>query len=331
MHKGGSEAVTEKAEDGRGRSADWPSEIPARGWKDIFWRVWAEIGKDRIMLIAAGATFYLLLALFPALTAFVSTYGFFADPSTVVDHINMLGSLMPAEALGIIQQQLESLASQGSSALSFGVIFGLLFAYWSANSGVKTLFEALNIAYEENEKRSFIKLNLVAFAFTLGAVVTAILLISAVGIVPIVFEFLHLGAFSEALLGALRWLVLVILIWTGISLLYRYGPSRERAKWRWLNWGSVLATLVWLIASFAFSLYLRNFANYEATYGSLGAVIGLMMWTWISLIILIVGAEVNAEIEHQTAMDSTTGKSQPMGKRGAVMADTVGRPASKED
>jgi membrane protein len=319
-------------EDGtsRGRSADWPSQIPFAGWKDIFWRVYADIMEDRILLVAAGATFYLLLALFPALTAFVSLYGFFADPASVAQHVNTLGMMLPSGGVEIVQEQLENLATQDSGALSFGFVLGFLFAFWSANNGVKTLFEALNIAYDESEKRSFIRLNLTAFAFTMGAMVTAIMLIAAVGLVPLILSFLNIGQFAEALLATLRWLVLLLLIAVGISLLYRYGPSRAPAKWRWISWGSAFATLVWLAASAGFSYYLQNFGNYEAVYGSLGAAIGFMMWTWISVTILIVGAELNAEMEHQTARDSTTGKPQPIGKRGAVMADTVGQSAEQQ-
>jgi membrane protein len=320
----------EQNRDERGRDAEWPSQIPLKGWKDIAWRLWRELNEDRVLLIAAGATFYLLLALFPALTAFVSTYGFFADPVVVAEHVATLGALLPAGGLEIIQERLESLATQESGALSIGFVGGFLFAYWSANNGVKTLFEALNVAYEETEKRSFLRLNLIALAFTLGAMVTAVVLISAVALLPIVINLLYLGAFTEALLGALRWVIMLIVIAVGISILYRFGPSRARAKWRWINWGSGFATIVWVVTSIGFSYYLQNFANYEATYGSLGAVIGFMMWTWISVIILIVGAQINAEMEHQTARDSTTGSAEPMGSRGAVVADTLGDVADPE-
>jgi membrane protein len=292
---------------------------------DIAWRLWAEINQDRVLLIAAGATFYLLLALFPAMTAFISTYGMFADPVEVATQLTSLSDILPGNVLAIMTDRLQSLASQEPGALSVGFVGGLLFAYWSANNGVKTLFEALNVAYEETEKRSFIRLNLIAFAFTIGAMMTAVVLIAAVGLVPLIIQALRLGFLAEALLAVLRWLLLLVLVSVGISLLYRYGPSRRHAKLRWISWGSGFATIVWLIASIGFSWYLQNFSNYEAVYGSLGAVIGFMMWTWISVIILIVGAEINAEVEHQTARDSTVGPDKPMGRRGAVMADTIGR------
>jgi membrane protein len=312
--------------DGRGRDANRPSEITVLGWKDIFWRLWEQFNKDRILLVAAGATFYMLLALFPALTAFVSIYGFVADPATVADHVAHLGGLLPREGLDIIQGQLQSLARQNNDSLSIGFFVGFLVALWSANSGIKTVFDAMNIAYEEDEKRGFFHLNLLSLSFTVGVLLIGIAMILAVGIIPALLALLNLDAWAEILISVARWPILMLAIIMGISLVYRFGPSREKAKWRWLTWGAVLATLVWVGASWLFSFYLQNFADYNATYGSLGAVIGLMMWTWISVIILIVGAAINAEMEHQTARDTTTGDPLPMGERGAYMADTLGRP-----
>ncbi len=312
------------AEPGRGRDATKPTDIPARGWLDIAWRLWTEITGDRILLIAAGATFYLLLALFPALAAFVSLYGFVADPKTIADHIAFLGGVLPTGGLDLIRNQLNSLASQSTSALSWGFISGLVIALWSANSGIKSLFDGLNVAYEEEEKRSFIKLNLISFGFTLGAMFVGIVMIVSVGVVPAVLAFLHLDRWTELLVSLLRWPILLVLVGFGISLLYRYGPSRARAKWRWITPGAIMATVVWLLASWGFSFYLQHFADYNATYGSLGAVIGFLVWTWISVIILLAGAELNSEMEHQTAHDSTTGEPRPMGERGAAMADKLG-------
>ncbi|MCO6391432.1 YihY family inner membrane protein [Aliihoeflea aestuarii] len=311
----------------RGRDADWPSSIPRAGWTDIFWRVWANINDHRVMLIAAGVTFYLLLALFPALAAFVSIYGFVADPVTVADHISFLGGFLPSASLDIIYTQLEALAEQRPEALSFGFITGFLIALWSANNGIKSMFDAMNVANQENEKRSFVKLNLISFCFTLGAMFLAIAFIFTVGVVPAILALLRLDDFGPMLIAALRWPVMLMIIITGISLLYRFGPSREYAKWRWLSWGACFSSFVWIVMSFGFSWYLQNFADYNATYGSLGAVIGFMMWTWISTMIVIVGAEINAEMEHQTALDTTTGKTRPLGLRGATMADTLGRSA----
>ncbi|WP_051070928.1 YihY/virulence factor BrkB family protein [Mesorhizobium sp. STM 4661] len=319
------EAALRSEPGARGRDAAWPSQIPGLGWKDIFWRLLEEFNKDRVLLVAAGATFYLLLALFPALAAFISIYGFVADPITVADHVAYLGGLLPSGGLDLIRGQLQALARQNPGALGTGFFIGLAIALWSANSGMKALFDAMNIAYEESEKRSFLTLNLMSILFTVGALLIAIVLFLTVGVVPALLRYFYLDAWTETLVTLARWPTLVIAMLTGISLLYRFGPSRERAKWRWLSWGALAATAVWIAASWLFSFYLQHFANYNATYGSLGAVVGLMMWTWISVIIFIAGAAINAEMEHQTACDSTTGPALPMGERGAVVADTLGK------
>jgi membrane protein len=323
------EARRDDIQTGHGRHATRPSDIPALGWWDIGWRVWREVGEDRVMLVAAGVTFYLLLALFPALAAFVSLYGFVADPDTVADHVSHLGGLLPSAGVDIIRTQLDDLASQDEQALGIGFLIGLAIALWSANNGVKALFEAMNIAHEEEEKRGFLMLNVTSIAFTMGVLLIGIALILTVGAVPAMLAYLRLDAWAETLIAIGRWPVLLLAILTGISLIYRFGPSRRPPKWRWLSWGAAIATIVWVGASWGFSFYLQNFANYNATYGSLGAVIGLMMWTWISVIILIVGAEINAEMEHQTKRDSTVGEPKPMGERGAVVADTLGKTAEE--
>lgn len=317
-------SIVPEEEFGRGRDASTPLAIPTPGWKDILLRVWNQSSDNRITLVAAGATFYILLALFPALAAFVSLYGLVSDPVTIADHIAFLGGLMPSGGVEIIESQLDALASQQTDALSVGFLLGLGIALWSANNGIKTMFDAMNIVYEEDEKRGFFKLNAFSALFTLGAILIGIILIVSIGVIPAIIAFLNLGAFADRLLATLRWPVMAAFIVGGIGLIYRYGPSRENARWRWLFPGAILATIVWLAASAAFSFYLQNFADYNATYGSLGAVIGFMTWTWISVTIVLFGAQLNAEIEHQTARDSTTGPERDLGARGAVMADNIG-------
>ena len=253
-----------------------------------------------------------------------------ADPKTIAEQIAFLGGVLPSGGLDIINNQLEALALQDTDALSVGFLLGLAIALWTANSGIKSIFEGMNVAYGEDEKRGIIRLNLVSFAFTLGALLIGIGLIVSVGIVPAALALLRLGRWTEIIISALRWPCLLVMIGVGMAILYRFGPSREKAQWRWLSWGASTATVVWLVSSWAFSYYLQNFADYNATYGALGAMIGFMMWTWISVIILLVGAELNAELEHQTAKDTTTGAPEPMGKRGAYMADTLGQ-ASDSD
>jgi membrane protein len=257
----------------------------------------------------------------------VSLYGVFSDPVTIAKHIAFLSTALPPGAFDIIVSQLDALSQQKNSTLSFGVITGFVVALWSANNGIKALFEAMNIAYGEKEKRGIIWLNLNSLGFTLGALVIAIALITAVGVVPAILGYLWLDQWTEFLAKIARWPFLLIVVGCGITMMYRYGPSREPAKLRWITWGATFSTSLWLAASVLFSLYLENFADYNATYGTLGALIGLMVWTWISVIILILGAEINAELEHQTTVDSTTGKPLPMGDRGAHVADTIGEPS----
>ncbi|UIK06478.1 YihY/virulence factor BrkB family protein [Neorhizobium galegae] len=301
-----------------------PEEIPARGLKDVFWRVYAGVTQDRISLIAAGVTYYLLLALFPAASALVSLYGFVADPVAIVDRITFLSSVMPADALNIFLDQLRALTTERNTTLSIALIGGLALALWSANNGMKALFEAMNVAYGEEEKRSIVRLNLISLLFTLGALLLAIVILFAMGIVPAVLRYLWLDRWTEIIIRIARWPVMMLFVTGGIMMLYRFGPSREPARLKWLTWGAAFSTVAWLAASIAVSYYLGNIADYNATYGTLGALIGFMVWTWISVIIVVVGAEINAELEHQTARDSTTGRPKPLGARGAYMADTVG-------
>ena len=317
------------SEPGRGREAVLPYSIPWRGWKDILLRIYVAFWEDRVMLVAAGATFYLLLALFPAFAVFVSLYGFVNDPATISDHIAFIGRFLPQAGTEMLQAQLDTLVTQDRASLSIGFFTGLLFALWFANNGIKTLFEAMNIAYGEIENRSFIWLNIVAMYFTLGAIFIGILLITAVGVVPVVMSVVGLSGWSEVLISTLRWPVVFILIVAAIAMIYRYGPSRNRARWSWVLFGAVLTAVVWLFASIGFSWYLRNFANYNAMYGSLGAVVGFMMWVWISSLIFIIGAEINAEMEHQTAVDTTDLPEKPLGLRGARVADTLGKSSSR--
>ncbi|NEI74803.1 YihY family inner membrane protein [Rhizobium lusitanum] len=324
----GRESMPRQAvEKGRGRHADSPNEIPVKGLRDVFWRVVTAVMIDRVTLIAAGVTYFLLLSLFPALGALVALYGVVADPTTIMGHISFLASVFPPGSFDLILNQLTALTQQKTSTLSFAFVAGLVIALWSANSGMKALFDAMNVAYQEDEKRSLVGLNLLSLAFTFGALIIAIVLIAAIGVLPAALAYLWLDRWQELLARFGRWPFILVFVGCGIAVIYRYGPSREQAKLKWLSWGVVFSTLLWLVASILFSFYLENFANYNATYGTLGALIGLMVWVWISVIILIVGAELNAELEHQTVRDSTTGPPKPMGERGAFVADTVGKAA----
>ncbi|MGI8725277.1 MAG: YihY/virulence factor BrkB family protein [Methyloceanibacter sp.] len=315
------------ADRGRGRRAANPAQIPVKGWKDILWRTYNQIGEDRLLAVAAGAVFYMLLALFPAVTALVSLYGLFTDPSVINEHLSLLGGVMPGGAIDIVREQVTRLTETGKNALGFGFLFGLLLALWSANAGIKAIIDALNVVYDEREKRSFIKLTLVAFAFTIGALVFVLLALAGIVILPLVLAWTGYETRAGEIVSLLRWPALLVIVMLWLAVLYRCAPSRERARWSWLSVGSIFAALAWLGGSALFSWYLSNFADYDATYGSLGAAIGLMMWLWLSVSVILVGGELNAEMEHQTAHDSTVGAGKPMGARGAVMADTVGEAA----
>lgn len=285
--------------------AEAPSEIPRKGWKDIAWRVYQDFDKDRILLISAGVTFYAILAIFPAMAALVSIYGLVADPSVINQHINDLRGVLPDGAIDIIGDQVKRLTAKGSGALGLTAAVSLLISLWSANGGVKAVFDALNIAYEESEKRSFLSLNLQSLAFTEGALIFVVVALTAIVIVPAALQFLAVDE-KAWYVALLRWPALLLVVIFSLAVLYRYGPSRTRPKWRWVTWGSAIASLLWLVASGLFSWYVGHFGSYNATYGSLGAAIGFMTWIWISTIVMLFGAELNSEIESQTIKNTAT-------------------------
>src|SRR5215212_127482 len=295
---------------GRGRLADTPSDIPAAGWKDILWRVYENIGKDRVVALAAGVTFYTILALFPAIAALVSLYGLFADPNTIAGHVDSLSGILPEGAMQIVGDEMKRIAAQGNNKLGLTFIVGLATALWSANAGVKSIFDTLNQVNKEPEKRSFIKLNAISLGFTLAGIIFVLVALGAMVVLPLVINYLGFGAAAELATKILRWPALLIVVVFGLAVVYRYGPSREKPKWRWITWGSAFAAIGWIAVSLLFSWYAANFGK---TYGSLGAVVGFMIWTWLSVIVILLGADLNAEIEHQSARDTTTGTSKRMG------------------
>lgn len=313
--------IERESQSGRGENAEAPTGVPARGWKDIFGRVWEQIGKDRVLAVAAGVTFYGLLAIFPMITALVSIYGFVADPATVNDHLGAMADVLPGGAIEVVGDQVTRIASQPAGQLGFGFIAGLAVTLWSATAGMKAIFDALNVAYGEEETRSFFRLNLQSMTFTILAILSAIVVMLAVVVLPPALEFVGLGEAAQSLISIARWPVLLIGLMFALAILYRYGPSRKEPQWKWISPGAAVAAIVWLLASLAFSFYAQNFGSYNETYGSLGAVIGFMTWLWISVTIVLVGAEINAEAEHQTEADTTKGPERPLGQRGAVVAD----------
>jgi membrane protein len=264
------------------------------------------MNENRLLAVAAGVVFYGLLAVFPAITAFVSLYGLMADPSTIHERLSLATGVLPQGALNILNEQLTRLTSHRTSSLSAGFIGGLLVALWSANAGAKAIMDSLNVAYGEAEKRGFVRLNLVALAFTLGSIFALMVALGAVVIAPIALSQLGLSGASETLIGLARWPIVLGLVVLGLTMLYRYGPSLSDPRWTWLFPGNVIAAMSWLVLSAVFSWYIGHFGNYDATYGSLGAAIGMMTWMWISMIVVLLGAELNAESQRKTNAASST-------------------------
>jgi membrane protein len=318
------EFVHELTQHGRGRLSGNPFQIPWAGWKDILWRTYVRTGEDRLLAIAAGVVFFGLLAVFPAVTALVSSYGLFADPSTIGANLQTLAVMLPQGSFQIVQDQIARVLDKGGTTLGATFLFGLGLAIWSANAGVKAVLDALNVVYEEKEKRSFLRLNLLSLAFTCGGIAALLLMVSAVVAVPLALDHVGLAPQSRFIVSLARWPLLLLILLLALGVLYRFGPSRRAPRWEWLSVGTLTAALLWIAGSSLLSWYLSNFGNYNATYGSLGAAIGLMMWMWMSAIIVLCGAELNSEIEHQTALDTTVGRPKPLGSRGAVTADTLG-------
>jgi membrane protein len=311
-------------EQGRGRHAVVPWHIPWAGWKDILWRVYDSVNDNRLLAVAGGVAFYSLLAIFPAVAAFVSLYGLIADASTIDSHLSLAAGIFPAGAVDLLHEQITRIAAKGNAKLGLGFITGLAIAIWSANAGMKAIIDALNVVYDEKEKRSFVKLNLLSLLFTLIAILSLMVALAGVVVAPMVFSAIGLSSLWSLVIVVLRWPLLLVLAAVALAAIYRCGPSRTEARWQWLSVGSVAAAIGWMITSVLFSWYIAHFGAYNATYGSLGAVVGMMMWMWISAVVILLGGELNAEIEHQTAHDSTVGAAKPLGARGAVMADTIG-------
>ncbi|WP_229678095.1 YihY/virulence factor BrkB family protein [Caldovatus sediminis] len=310
-------------EAGRGREAEGPLQVPAAGWRDVFWRVVHAFSADRVLTEAAAVAFFALLAIFPAIAALVSLYGLFADPQAVERQVEALAGILPGGALEVLRGQMQRVAAGGRTELGLGFAMSLAVSLWSANQGTKALFTALNVVYGEEEKRGFIRFTLVTLAVTLGGLVFVLLALGAVVVLPVVLGFLGVPSWVERVLHLARWPILLIAVSLMLAVLYRFGPSRESARWQWLSWGGTLAATLWLVGSAAFSWYVENFGSYNETYGSLGAVVGFLVWIWLSAAVVLLGGEVNAELEHQTARDTTTGPAQPLGVRGARMADRV--------
>lgn len=309
----------------RGRQAETPAQIPPAGWKDIVWRAYKETGRDNISLVAGGLTYYMLLALFPALVVLVSLYGLFSNPADVHQQMQALSATMPGGAQDVIGTELDQIAKSSGGALSFGVVVGFLVALYSASRGMSGMIMALNIAYEQQETRGFIRLFLLALALTALVIAFGIIALVLVAGVPAVVAAAGFGAVTKWVVLILEWPLLLVLLMGMLAVLYRYAPDRREAQWRWISPGAAVATVLWLTGSILFTIYVAHFSDYNKTYGSLGALIGMLTWMYLSAYVVLFGAEINAEAERQTRRDTTGGPEKPMGQRGAHAADTLGR------
>jgi membrane protein len=308
---------------GRGRLAEEPQQITLAGWYEILDRVFTDTGRDNVSLMAAGIAFYVLLSLAPALTALVALYGLVFEPSQVEAQVKAVEGLIPPEGRQLIAQQLSNIVHARSSTLGIGFILSLAVSIWSANYATSAMMSALNVVYAESEKRRILRYYGTTLVLTVSGVVFALLSLLLIAVIPAVLGLLPLGSFGKELVSAARWPVLLLLFGAALAVIYRYAPSRNEPRWSWVSWGAAAATLLWIIGSALFSLYVGRFATYNKTYGSLGAVVVLLMWFWLSAYAALLGAELNAEMEHQTARDTTDRPRKPLGKRGAYVADTI--------
>jgi membrane protein len=312
-------------EPGRGRDAGSPFEFPAAGWRDILLRVWQKLGQDHTSLVAAGIALNTLLAIFPALGVAVLIYGLFSSPAGVEADIRPFIGILPPDAAKLLQDQLQSLVSPPHAKLGLGAVVSALVAFWSARQGVVALMTATNIAYYEHERRGFLTQIAISLAFTLASVVAFLVMLVLGVAVPLVLQILPLGPAAATAILVFRWVLLWLFAAGSLAAVYRYAPDRRDAQWQWVTWGSVAAATLWLSGSVLFELYVKNFSSYGVMYGALGGVIVLIMWFYLGGFAVVLGAQINAEMEHQTVVDTTEGPPKPMGQRGAYVADTLGR------
>ena len=310
-------------ERGLGRLARRPSEIPTRGWWAVLRRVFREAGSDNLSMSAASCAFFALLALFPALSVLISLYGLAFDPVSVEGQLDAVRDFVPPAAFDLIAGRVHDLVTTTSSRLGWRLAFSVALALWSASAATKAMMTALNVSYEEKEKRGFLVFNAVALLFTLCGILGMSLALSIIVGMPAVLQLAWLGPLADLALRIVSWGLLAGFLILGLGVMYRWGPSRSQARWRWITPGSAAVAVVWIAASVLFSFYVTNFTSYDVTYGSLGAVVAAMMWLYISAFVVLVGAELNAELELQTMRDTTTGPVQPIGERGAFVADHV--------
>jgi membrane protein len=309
-----------------GEQAAVPTQIPARGWLQVTKRAFKESSVDNVGILSGGIAYAGFLALFPALIAGISLFGIVADPETIARQTNGLLVALPESAQPLLRDQITSLTASSGGALGFGFVLSILLALWSASSGTSSLMTAINIAYDEEESRNFLKLRGTALLLTLGAIVFMLLTLGLVAVVPAVLNALELGTLINVGVEIVRWTLLLVLIVVALGILYRTAPDRDAPQFKWTSVGAVVAAVLFLLASFAFSLYVNNFGSYNKTYGALAGVVVLLLWLYLTAYIVLLGAEINAESEKQTKQDTTKGPAAPMGERGAEAADTLADP-----
>lgn len=308
----------------RGRNAGRPTEIPTRGWLDVGRRMWSRQADANLGLIAAGIAFYGLLSLFPGLTAAVAFAGLVYDPSILIENSQTFAVMLPDAAREIITDQLREVLGADGKSLGIAALFALALAVYSASRAVSNFIVGLNVVYEESETRGFFRLVLLQLALTVALIAGLLLAVFIVAALPAIAAWFGQWLLEDIVL-LLRWPVLFVIGAFGIALLYRFAPDRRYAKWRWLTPGATVACLLWVAGSFGFSGYVQSFGQYNETFGALGGVIILLTWLWLSAFIVLLGALLDAETEAQTARDSTVGPDRPMGERGAVKADQLGK------
>ena len=310
--------------DQQGTQATSPWRMPLSAWKTVLLRTWTESGNDNVGLIAAGVAFYGFLAIVPVLASLVLVYGLIASPQTVVDNVRSLADNMPRDAAQLIGDQLMTVVKTSDGKKGFGLALALAVALFGARNGAGSVITALNVAYEEREKRNFLIVNLLAIGITAAAVLIAIVAILAITALAKLQALLPDAPGAVLVLGKiLSYLLMTAAGAAGAAALYRFGPSRQQPRWEWLSAGSLFAAIGWLLLTLGFGVYVANFGDYNATYGALGAVVVLLMWLWVSSYAVLIGAEINAEAERQTSVDSTTGRPRPIGRRGATVADQL--------
>jgi membrane protein len=310
-------------QENRGRAATSPHQIPIPGWKDILVRTWGEISDNNIFLVAGGVTYAVLLALFPGLAALVSIYGLLLDPAQVEAQVAALSHVLPHESTQMIGDELEKLVSASQGSLSLSAIVALMLALWSASRGMSGLLSAFNIAYDQKETRGFFKVNLVAVVLTLLTLVGGTVVIALVGVLPAAIQFVGLESSTQWLLLVLEWPLLIAVVMCGLAVLYRYAPDRHPPRWRWVSPGAIVATLLWLLGSVAFTVYVSHFNSYDKTYGSLGGVVVMLTWLYLSAFVALLGAVINAQSERQTQADPAVGQRPPMNDRTAYAVGEV--------